>query len=109
MVVRVVRVYVVVLGAGIAGFCPVERDSYLLRVVVGGWRSGVVQDVGIMVRVVVVVMYDVGVDVGICSMCDVYVICGWYVVSVDGGGVVGVVVGVVGIVVHVVVSVFYCL
>jgi hypothetical protein len=51
----------------------------------------------------------VGVGVGIGSMCDVYVICGWYVVSVDGGGVVVVVVGVVGIVVHVVVSVFYCL
>jgi hypothetical protein len=43
----VVRVYVVVLGAEIAGFCPVEINSCLLRVVVGGWRSGVVQDVGI--------------------------------------------------------------
>jgi hypothetical protein len=109
VVVTVVRVYVVVLGAGIAGFCPVERGSYLLRVVVGGWRSGVVRDAGIMVRVVVVEVYYVGVDVDIGSMCDVYVICGWHVVSVDGGGVVVVVVGVAGIVVHVVVSVFYCL
>jgi hypothetical protein len=109
VVVRVVRVYVVVLGAEIAVFCPVERNSCLLRVVVGGLRSGVVRDAGIMVQVVVVVVYYVGVDVGIGSMCDVYVICGLHVVSVDGGGVVVVVVGVVGIVVHVVVSVFYCL
>ena len=48
-------------------------------------------------------------DVDIGSRCDVYVICGWHVVSVDGGGVVVVVVGVAGILVHVVVSVFYCL
>jgi hypothetical protein len=109
VVVRLVRVYVVVLGAEIAGFCPVERNSCLLRVDVGGLRSRVVRDAGIMVWVVVVVVYYVGVDVGIGSMCDVYVICGWHVVSVDGGGVVVVVVGVVGIVVHVVVSVFYCL
>jgi hypothetical protein len=93
----------VVLGAEISGFCPVERNSCLLRVVVGGFRSGVVLDAGIMVRVVVVVVYYVGVDVGIGSMCDVYVVCGWPVVSVDGGGAVVVVVGVVGIVVHVVV------
>jgi hypothetical protein len=108
VVVRLVRVYVVVLGAEIAGFCPVERNSCLLRVVVGGWRY-VVRDASSGVRVMVVVVCFVGADVGIGSMCDVYVICGWHVVSVDGGGVVVVVVGVVGIVVHVVVSVFYCL
>jgi hypothetical protein len=109
VVVRVVRVYVGVLGAENVGFCPVERNSCLLRVDVGGWRSGVVQEAGIMVRIVVLVVCYVGVDVGIGSMCDVYGIYGWYVVNVDGGGVVVVVVGVVGIVVQAVVSVFYCL
>jgi hypothetical protein len=64
----VVLVYGVVLGAETMVFCPVERNSYVLRMVVGGWRYGVVRNAGSGVRVVVVVVCFVGVDMDTGAM-----------------------------------------
>jgi hypothetical protein len=102
----------VVLGHG-AGFGvetmvfrPVKRNSYLLRVVDGGWRY-VVRDASSGVRVVVVVVCFVGADVDIDAMFSGQVIGGWYGAGVGGGLVVVVSGGC--IVVCVVVMVVCCL
>jgi hypothetical protein len=92
---NVVLVIWVVFGGGILGFCLEIGNSCVLRVVVGGWRCGMVRGASGGVRVVVVVVSVRGVDVDNGAMISGQVLGGWYVVCV-GGGCILVVVVVVG-------------
>jgi hypothetical protein len=80
----VVLVHDVGFGVETVVFRPVKRNSYVLRVVEGGWRCVVVQDTSSGVRVVVVVVCIVGVDVGTDARFIGQVIGGWYVAGVGG-------------------------
>jgi hypothetical protein len=84
VVLGVVLVHGAGFGVETRVFRPVKRNSYLLRVVDGGWRY-VVRDASSGVRVMVVVVCFVGADVDIDAMFSGQVIGGWYGAGVGGG------------------------
>jgi hypothetical protein len=83
VVLGVVLVHGAGFGVETRVFRPVKRNSYLLRVVDGGWRY-VVWGAGSGGQVMVVVVCFVGADVGIDAMFSGQVCGGWYGAGVGG-------------------------